>query len=112
MGRALRDDDQITGFHLDLLVAKPDSPCPFEDVLDLVGVGMHVPRYVAVLHRDGRAVRAHEHLGTKAGGRGGAKRIAHQFGNVNDLRGDVFGRERWPQEMRDAAAGSERSSNR
>ena len=59
-GGALRDHDEIARLHLHFLVAEPDRAGAVEDVLDLVGVGMHVLGDIAVLDRDGHAVGGDE----------------------------------------------------
>src|SRR5665647_1957138 len=42
MRGAVGDDDEVAGLDLHFLVAEPDRSGAFQDVLDLVGVGMHV----------------------------------------------------------------------
>src|SRR6478609_8066183 len=38
----LGDDDEVAGLHRDLFVTEPDRTGALQNVLDLVGVGMHV----------------------------------------------------------------------
>src|ERR1700730_8766559 len=72
----------IARLDLPFLVAQPDRPGAFEDVLDLVGVGMQVLRDIAVLHRDGATIGGSEHLGAEADGVGRTERSAYRFGTV------------------------------
>ena len=67
---------------------------------------------IAVLHRDRGAVGGNEHLGTRAAGVGLAERVVVQLAGMNDLRHDVFGGQRGPQQMRHAAAGGKGGGDR
>ena len=112
MRGALRDDDEVAWLDLDFLVAEPDRAGAFENVLDLVGVGMHVLADIAVLDRNRRAFGIDEHLGVHAAGIGRAERVAGEIAGVDDLRHDGICRDRRPQQMGDAAAGGKGGSDR
>src|ERR1700752_2220229 len=62
MRRALGDDDEIARLHRHFLLAEPDRAGALEDVLDLMGIGVHVLWRAAVLYRDGHSVSHSDHL--------------------------------------------------
>ena len=64
---------------------------------------------VAVLDRDGHAVGGHEQFGAHATGVRGSEPVAFEIAGMDDLRGDVLGGNRRPEQMGDAATGSEGS---
>jgi len=105
MRGALGNHDEIAGLHCHFLVAEPDRPGAFEDVLDLVGVGMHVLADIAVLDRNRGAVGGEEHLGMHAAGIGRTQRVSGKILGVNELRHDGFGGQRRPHQMCHAASG-------
>ena len=53
---------RVARLHLHFLVAQPDRSGAVEDVLEFIGVGMHVLGHVAVLDRNGHAIGGHEHF--------------------------------------------------
>src|SRR5439155_1605377 len=82
--------DEVARLHRDFLVAEPDRAGALQNVLDLVGVGMHVLGHIADLDRDGGAIGAREHLGTEADGVRVSERVALHLAGMDDLRSDVF----------------------
>ncbi len=112
MWRALRNDDEIAGLHLHFLVAEPDRALAFEDVLNLVGIGVQMLGRAAVLDRDGRAVHRNECLVAHAAGVDGRQRVTLQLPGVNDLSRDDIGGQRRAQQMGDAAAGGKGRGDR
>src|SRR3982074_3329927 len=112
MRRALRNDDKVALLDLHFLVAKPDRALAFEDVLDLVGVGMQMFWRAAVLDRDGGTIHRDERLVAHAAGVGGRYRVAFEFAGMDDLRGDGIGGKGGTQQMRDAATGGKGGGDR
>src|SRR4029078_4082115 len=100
-----REYDEIPRLHRHFLVTEPDRAFAFEDVLNLVGVGMQMLRRAAVLDRDGRAIHRDERLVAHAARLDGRYCIALQIAGVDDLGGYGVGGKCRAQDMGYTAAG-------